>query len=90
MAGQSQDRRGIRRGLLGALATTLAQHAIGYRPGIVDYDRWIELGLRFGLGAMAGDSVKSFFKRVFWEPAHFVMERKMMLTIKRSAESVAA
>jgi hypothetical protein len=26
--------------------------------------------------------------RVFWEPAHFVMERKMMLTIKRLAEQV--
>jgi hypothetical protein len=23
---------------------------------------------------------------VFWEPAHFVMERRMMLTIKRLAE----
>jgi hypothetical protein len=25
--------------------------------------------------------------RLFWEPAHFVMERKMMLTIKRLAEA---
>ena len=25
-------------------------------------------------------------QRLFWEPAHFVMERKMMLTIKRLAE----
>ena len=24
--------------------------------------------------------------RTFWEPAHFVMERKMMLTIKRVVE----
>jgi hypothetical protein len=28
-------------------------------------------------------------ERVFWELAHFVMERKMMLTIKRLAEKVA-
>jgi hypothetical protein len=28
--------------------------------------------------------------RVFWELAHFVMERKMMLTIKRLAEEVGA
>ena len=27
--------------------------------------------------------------RIFWEPAHFVMERKMMLTIKRLAEASA-
>jgi hypothetical protein len=26
--------------------------------------------------------------RIFWEPAHFVVERKMMLTIKRLAEQV--
>jgi hypothetical protein len=26
--------------------------------------------------------------RIFWEPAHFVMERRMMLTIKRLAERV--
>jgi hypothetical protein len=28
--------------------------------------------------------------RVFWELAHFVMERKMMLTIKHLAEKVGA
>ena len=27
---------------------------------------------------------------LFWESAHFVMERKMMLTIKRLAEQLAA
>ncbi len=27
---------------------------------------------------------------VFWEPAHFVMERRMMLTLKRLAEKVTA
>ena len=27
--------------------------------------------------------------RIFWEPAHFVMERKMMLTIKQLAEASA-
>ena len=54
---------GFAAGLLGALATTLVQHLIGGKTGIVDYGRWVELGLRFGLGAMAGDCVKSFFKR---------------------------
>jgi hypothetical protein len=27
--------------------------------------------------------------RLFWEPAHFVMERRMLLTLKRRAESAA-
>jgi CDP-2,3-bis-(O-geranylgeranyl)-sn-glycerol synthase len=49
-------------GLVGALATTFVQQGIGWQTGIVD-DGWIELGLRFGVGAMAGDSAKSFFKR---------------------------
>jgi CDP-2,3-bis-(O-geranylgeranyl)-sn-glycerol synthase len=59
---------GFAAGVLGAIATTLVQHVIGYTAGIVDYDGWLELGFRFGLGAMAGDSVKSFFKRCFHVP----------------------
>ena len=41
---------GFAAGLLGAIATTSVQHVIGYTADIVDYDRWLELGLRFGLG----------------------------------------
>jgi CDP-2,3-bis-(O-geranylgeranyl)-sn-glycerol synthase len=59
---------GFAAGLLSAMTTTWVQHVIGYTTGIVDYDRWLELGLRFGLGAMAGDTVKSFFKRRFHVP----------------------
>ncbi len=54
---------GFAAGLLGGLATSFVQHAIGYDTHIVDGDNWVDLGLRFGLGAMAGDSAKSFFKR---------------------------
>jgi CDP-2,3-bis-(O-geranylgeranyl)-sn-glycerol synthase len=54
---------GFAAGLGGALVTTLVQHGLGWEMGMVDYDRWGELGLRFGLGAMGGDCVKSFFKR---------------------------
>jgi CDP-2,3-bis-(O-geranylgeranyl)-sn-glycerol synthase len=54
---------GFAAGLLGALATTLVQHGIGGSIGVVDYDGWVEPGLGFGVGAMAGDCVKSFFKR---------------------------
>ena len=39
------------------------QHVIGWQTGIVDDARWFELGLRFGVGAMTGDSAKSFLKR---------------------------
>ena len=55
-------------GLLGALATSFVQHAIGYDTPIVHGDNWVDLGLRFGVGAMAGDSAKSFFKRRFRIP----------------------
>jgi CDP-2,3-bis-(O-geranylgeranyl)-sn-glycerol synthase len=54
---------GFATGMLGALATSFVQHAIGYDTRIVDSDNWVELGVRFGLGAMTGDSAKSFFKR---------------------------
>jgi CDP-2,3-bis-(O-geranylgeranyl)-sn-glycerol synthase len=54
---------GFAAGLLGALAMAFVQHAVGREAGIVDYDAWVDLGLRFGLGAMAGDSAKSFVKR---------------------------
>jgi CDP-2,3-bis-(O-geranylgeranyl)-sn-glycerol synthase len=54
---------GFGAGVLGALATTLVQHATAGQTDIVDYHRWVDLGLRFGVGAMAGDCVKSFFKR---------------------------
>lgn len=50
-------------GVLGAVATTFVQSQIGWGGG-VEVDRgWLEIGARFGLGAMAGDAVKSFFKR---------------------------
>ena len=54
---------GFAAGLLGALATSFVQHAVGYDTPIADGNNWVELGLRFGVGAMAGDSAKSFFKR---------------------------
>jgi CDP-2,3-bis-(O-geranylgeranyl)-sn-glycerol synthase len=60
---------GFAAGLLGALATSFGQHAIGYDTRILDGDNWVDLGLRFGLGAMGGDSAKSFFKRRLGIPA---------------------
>jgi CDP-2,3-bis-(O-geranylgeranyl)-sn-glycerol synthase len=52
---------GFAAGVLAALATSFVQHATSGR--IVEGQGWVELGLRFGIGAMAGDCAKSFFKR---------------------------
>lgn len=54
---------GFAAGILAACATTLAQSSMAIPGSLVAYDDWLGLGLRFGLGAMAGDSLKSFLKR---------------------------
>lgn len=54
---------GFAAGVLAALLTTCVQSRIAWEGGLVSYEHWIELGLRFGVGAMAGDSLKSFVKR---------------------------
>ena len=50
-------------GVVAALLATLLQSRLAWRGGILSYDEWPSLGLRFGIGAMGGDSIKSFFKR---------------------------
>jgi CDP-2,3-bis-(O-geranylgeranyl)-sn-glycerol synthase len=50
-------------GVVAALVVTFVQSRVGWTVGAVDYDDWVTLGLRFGIGAMAGDTVKSFAKR---------------------------
>ena len=42
------------------------------------------------LGPSAPARARRAADLLFWEPAHFVMERRMMLTIKRLAEETAA
>jgi hypothetical protein len=42
------------------------------------------------LGAEAPSPSRRLADVLFWEPAHFVMERRMMLTIKRLAEHTPA
>ena len=39
------------------------QSQLGWPNAIAVSDTSLGLGLRFGIGAMAGDSIKSFFKR---------------------------
>lgn len=74
---------GFATGVLAALLTTCAQSRIAWEGGLVSYEHWVELGLRFGMGAMVGDSVKSFVKRrvgidpgkpwVPWDQLDFVL-----------------
>lgn len=74
---------GFAAGVLAALLTTWVQSRIAWEGGLVSYEHWIELGLRFGIGAMAGDSVKSLVKRrvgidpgkpwVPWDQLDFVL-----------------
>jgi CDP-2,3-bis-(O-geranylgeranyl)-sn-glycerol synthase len=54
---------GFAAGVLAACTTALAQSRMAVAGALVGYDDWLGLGLRFGLGAMAGDSLKSFLKR---------------------------
>lgn len=54
---------GVIAGVLTAIATSLIQAAIGWDGGIMTDLGWLGLGFRLGFGAMAGDAVKSLFKR---------------------------
>jgi hypothetical protein len=46
--------------------------------------------IMLSLGAEAASPFRRVADLVFWEPAHFIMERRMMLTIKRLAENTPA
>src|SRR2546426_498559 len=50
-------------GVLAAMLVTFAQWLLAWSGSIVAYEEWPLLGLLFGVGALRGDSAKSFFKR---------------------------
>lgn len=59
---------GFGAGVLAAVAVTYTQSRIAWNGALLSYehwpyDNWLVLGLRFGVGAMAGDSAKSLVKR---------------------------
>jgi CDP-2,3-bis-(O-geranylgeranyl)-sn-glycerol synthase len=70
-------------GVLAAVVATFIQSRIAWEGSLVAYEDWATLGLRFGVGAMAGDAVKSFVKRrvgiapgrpfVPWDQIDFVL-----------------
>jgi CDP-2,3-bis-(O-geranylgeranyl)-sn-glycerol synthase len=51
-------------GLGVALVVTFVQSRVGWSGGLSSYAHWPRLGLAFGFGSMAGDSLKSFVKRL--------------------------
>jgi CDP-2,3-bis-(O-geranylgeranyl)-sn-glycerol synthase len=51
-------------GLGVALVVTLVQSRVAWSRGLTSYAQWPFLGLAFGFGSMAGDSLKSLVKRL--------------------------
>lgn len=54
---------GFAAGVLAAVAATFVQSRIAWESALAAPEPWLTLGLRFGVGAMAGDTAKSFLKR---------------------------
>lgn len=54
---------GFALGLVAAVMTAFIQSRVHWKGGMLPYDQWLLLGFATGLGAMGGDSLKSFFKR---------------------------
>lgn len=54
---------GFAAGVLAAVLAALAQSHLAWAGTIAVDETWLGLGLRFGVGAMGGDAVKSLFKR---------------------------
>lgn len=50
-------------GVIIALLVAFAQARVAWSGSVVDYAHWPRLGLLLGVGAIAGDSAKSFLKR---------------------------
>lgn len=54
---------GFALGVVTAVCAAAAQKSLDLPSSIAGYDDWFGLGLSFGIGAMAGDCLKSYFKR---------------------------
>ncbi|KAF1710964.1 hypothetical protein CSC73_03915 [Pseudoxanthomonas sacheonensis] len=63
LLGSHKTVAGAMMGVVAGILATAAQAAIDAPFGLVDYAYWPLLGLGFGVGAMAGDCLKSLFKR---------------------------
>ncbi len=54
---------GFGMGVLAAILATFVQSRVAWEGALAAPEPWLTLGLRFGVGAMAGDTTKSFLKR---------------------------
>ena len=61
--GSHKTAGGFAIGVLAAVVATFVQSRIAWKGALAAPEPWLTLGLRFGLGAMAGDTAKSFLKR---------------------------
>jgi CDP-2,3-bis-(O-geranylgeranyl)-sn-glycerol synthase len=70
-------------GVLAAVVVTFVQSRVAWDGALVTSGHWAALGLRFGIGAMTGDSAKGLVKRrvgiatgkpwVPWDQLDFVL-----------------
>ena len=54
---------GFSLGIAVAVIVTFVRFRIGWESSLLRTEQWLVAGIAAGFGAMAGDSVKSFFKR---------------------------
>ncbi len=54
---------GVAAGVGAALATSYLQHLTAWNGGLLPHSRWLTIGALCGVGAMAGDVLKSWAKR---------------------------
>ena len=54
---------GFAAGVCAGVGAAFVQSRIAWTGGLAGHDDWLPIGLRLGIGAMAGDSAKSFAKR---------------------------
>jgi CDP-2,3-bis-(O-geranylgeranyl)-sn-glycerol synthase len=50
-------------GVATAVAVAFVQYRVRWSGSVISYDHWLVLGLGCGIGALGGDSIKSFIKR---------------------------
>ncbi len=62
--GEHKTVMGFFAGLTVAVATTFVQSKIHWHEDLLHYSRWPLLGTAFGFGAMGGDALKSYLKRL--------------------------